>query len=98
MHMCLLATSFHLQFRRLAHAFSLMLSSIMGIALLVTSCLMVNIYIRYCDYLDDQSDYRYHNYNLPEDCGDDENHFIVLPLFGFSTMAAWVRHYYIVKA
>ena len=54
----------------------------MGIALLVTSSLMTNIYIKYCE-----SDLNYY-----EKCGDDEAHFLVLPVFGFFTMAAWVRY------
>ena len=58
-----------------------MLSFIMGIALLVTSSLMANIYVKYCD----QNYYR-------EKCGDDEAHFLILPVFGFFTMAAWVRY------
>ena len=83
-------TSFHLQFRRLAHVLSLMLSFIMGTALLVTSCLMVNMYIKYCDYLLDHNDQPYYP-NHYKKCGDDEAHFIILPVFGFFTMAAWVR-------
>ena len=96
--MCLLRTSLHLQFRRLAHAFSLMLSFIMGIALLVTSCLMVNIYIKYCEFLLDRPDYPHDYNNYPEKCGDDETYFIILPVFGFFTMAAWVRYCYCKKA
>ena len=71
-----------------------MLSSIMGIALLVTSSLMVNIYIKYCDFVLDRPEPPDHYDYYPEKCGDDENHFLVLPLFGFFTMAAWVRYYY----
>ena len=76
-----------------------MLSSIMGIALLVTSCLMFNIYIKYCNFLNDQSDPpdHYNYYDYPDSCGDDEAHFIVLPLLGFATMAAWVRYCYCEK-
>ena len=63
----------------------------MGIALLITSWLMVNLYTKYCDYLHyrDPQDQQYDDY--PEKCGENESHFIVLPFFGFSTMAAWVR-------
>ena len=65
----------------------------MGIALLITTCLMVNLYIKYCDFLNDRDpsdhdqDYDYY----PDKCGEDENHFIILPMFGFFTMLAWVR-------
>ena len=74
-----------------------MLSSIMGIALLVTSSLMANLYVKYCDSLQDywnthtlqpNPSYDY----FPEKCEENERHFLILPLFGFSTMAAWVRY------
>ena len=88
------------QFRRLAYGLSLFLSIIMGIMLLVTSSLMVDIYVKYCDDLEDGShhynNYYYyyyyrHNNNSPSSCGEDERPFVVLPVLGFCTMIIWVR-------
>ena len=60
----------------------------MGISLLVTSGWMVNLYVKYCDYIKD-----YHFDDLPPKCGHNENHFLILPLLGFITMLVWVRSY-----
>ena len=89
------------QLRRLAHGFSIFLSIIMGIMLLVTSSLMVDIYVKYCDNLEDESHhynnyyyyfyYRHNNNNSPSSCGEDERPFVVLPALGFCTMIIWVR-------
>ena len=79
--------NYNIQFRRLAHGLSLFFSIIMGIMLLVTSSLMANIYVKYCDYLEDQI----YDYDYPTKCGDDEKPFVVLPLFGYFTMIIWVR-------
>ena len=57
----------------------------MGFALLVTSSWMVNLYVRYCDYVKDN----YYGYK----CGHNEGHFLILPIFGFITMVTWVRGY-----
>ena len=78
------------QFRRLAHGLSLFLSIIMGIMLLVTSSLMVDIYVKYCDYVENHiNPYPYHLY--PSKCGHHETPFLVLPVFGYSTMVIWVK-------
>ena len=72
-----------------------MFSSIMAIALLMTSSLMIILYANYCDFLnryrpsDDLCADNYADY--PPNCGDNETHFLILPLFGFSAMVAWVR-------
>ena len=72
----------------------------MGILLLVTSSLMVDIYVKYCHYLEEQhpeydSYHRYyHHYNddySQPKCGDRERPFVVLPVFGYITMVTWVR-------
>ena len=55
----------------------------MAIYLLVTSALLANLYNKYCDYGD------YWSYEVIK-CGDDEKHFLVLPIFAFLTMAGWV--------
>ena len=71
-----------------------MFSFIMGTALLITSGLMINLYAKYCDYVNHQ-DPPDHDQHIDDysgnNCEEDENNFIVLPLFGFLTMAAWVR-------
>ena len=76
------------QFRRLAHGLCLFLSVIMGILLLVASHLMVDIYVKYCDYLEDSD---YDHYYYPSECGNHERTFLVLPVFGYLTMTIWVR-------
>ena len=75
----------NVQFRRLAHGLSLFFSIIMGIMLLVTSSLMANIYVKYCDFLKD------YDYDYSTKCGEDERPFVILPLFGYFTMIIWVR-------
>ena len=71
--------------------FSLVFSLIMGISLLVTSSWMVSLYVKYCDYI---KDYHYDYFDdFPPKCGHNENHFLILPLFGFITMLVWVRSY-----
>ena len=77
----------HMQFKQLAHVVSLLLSLVMGIMILLTSSLMVNLYTKYCDYIKDH----YDNYNYQAKCGKDENHFLILPVFGYFTLCAWVR-------
>ena len=84
------------QFRRMAHGLSLIFSIIMGIMLVVTSSLMVDIYVKFCDDLEDESHYhnRYYYYrhnNSPSSCGKDERPFVVLPALGFCVMIIWVR-------
>ena len=86
---------FNAQFRRLAHGLSLMFSFIMGVMLLVTSSMMANIYVKYCNYLKDHAyDYNPYYYSLPAECGEDEKHFVILPLFGYFAMIVWVRFIY----
>ena len=74
----------NLQFKMLALVFSLLLSIIMAIYLLVTSALLTNLYNKYCDY-------DYWPYEEVIECGDDEKRFLILPIFGFLTMAGWVN-------
>ena len=45
---------------------------------------MANLYTKYCDYLEDYYEYE-------KECGQDEKHFLILPLFGYFTLCAWVR-------
>ena len=59
----------------------------MGIIMLVTSSLMANLYNKFCDYFED--------YPIDLDlCGEDDDYrdFLVLPVFGYFTMLAWVRY------
>lgn len=78
------------QFRSLAHGLSLLFSIIMAIMLLVTSSLMANIYVKYCDYVKNNT--ALDNYGFPDKCGDNERHFLVLPLFGYFAMITWVKY------
>ena len=52
---------------------------------------MVKLHVKYCDYLEDQYNGFSPNYDYQAKCGKDENHFLILPLFGYFTMSAWVR-------
>ena len=69
-----------------------MLSLIMGVMFLITSSMMSDIYAKYCEdlkYMKDEDD----PYNLHDDqCGKDQRHFLILPIFGYFTMVAWVRY------
>ena len=47
---------------------------------LISAALLANLYTRYCD-------------DLPGDCDDTDEKFILLPIMGFLTMAAWVSSY-----
>ena len=72
-----------------------MLSLIMGVMFLITSSMMNDIYAKYCEYLKDMKDqddrYNFY-YNFHDDeCGKDHRHFLILPIFGYFTMVAWVR-------
>ena len=84
---------FALQFKKLAHLFSILVSVIMCIMLLVTSILMIRLYAIYCHHLKyiDPWDY---NVKYPRDCGPSESSFLILPMFGFFTMVVWVRYMY----
>ena len=53
--------------------------------LLVTSSLMVELYIKHCDGLKNG-----HSYYDGSQCGEAEAHFLILPVFGFFTMVVWV--------
>ena len=71
----------------------------MAIALLMTSSLMIILYTNYCDFLNQSDDVcegedLYGNYprNYPPECGDNEAHFLILPMFGFAAMVAWVSY------
>ena len=91
----LLLKFLYTQFRRLAHGFSLLVSIIMGIMLLLTSSLMANLYVEYCRYVKHHSYRHYYPYyenDYPLNCGHNEQHFLMLPLFGFITMVVWVRY------
>ena len=85
-----------MQFKRLAHGVSLLISLVMGIMLLVTSSKMANLYTKYCDkdynFVYNNNDFSspyHHNYQA--ECEQNENHFLILPLFGYFTLCAWVR-------
>ena len=66
-----------------------MLSLIMGIMFLITSSMMSNIYVKYCESLKDRDN----PYDYDDDqCGKLEKHFVILPVFGYFTMVAWVRY------
>ena len=69
---------YSMQFKRLAHLLSLLLSIMMTVYLLVTSSLLADLYSKYCD-------------QEFVECGYDERHFLTIPLFGFLTMIGWVR-------
>ena len=71
-----------LQFARLAHLLNLTWAIALAIFWLITSALLANLYSRYCDEDD-----------TGNDCGDTEEKFIVLPVFGYICMAAWVSWY-----
>ena len=81
------------QFRRMAHLLSLFFSIIMGIMLLVTSSLMVDIFVKYCNYLEGENHrYNPHYFYIPSsECDENVRPFVVLPLFGYFTMMIWVR-------
>ena len=51
--------------------------------------MMSNIYVKYCESLKDRDDpYDYYD----DQCGKLEKHFVILPVFGYFTMVAWVRY------
>ena len=66
-----------LQFARLAHLLNLTLAAVLAIYWLITSALLADLYNRYCE--------------TGIDCNETEEKFIVLPVFGFVCMGAWVR-------
>ena len=63
----------------------------MGMMLLVTSLLMADLYRKYCGYVKDH--HTDDPYELPAECGKHQRQFMILPLFGYSTMTVWVRSY-----
>ena len=69
-----------LQFARLAHLLSLLWAGALAVYWLITSAMLADLYERYCDRLEDS--------NL--ECGDTDEKFVVLPIFGFVCMGAWV--------
>ena len=85
---------FPLQFKKLAHRFSLLVSIIMCIMLLVTSILTIRLYAIYCHHLRSIDHYDYNNGKYPRNCGHNESSFLILPMFGFFTMVVWVRYMY----
>ena len=78
------------QFKRLALGFSLMLSLVMGLMFMITSSMMSSIYERFCSYIKDHNDY-YYGFDKHE-CEEPVKHFLILPILGYFTMLAWVRH------
>ena len=71
-----------------------MLSLIMGVMFLITSSMMSDIYVKYCESLKDP-DYPFNNYDDDDDddlCRKLDKHFLMLPIFGYFTMVAWVRY------
>ena len=69
-----------LQFKRLAHFLNLILGAVMAVYWLITSALLANLYSRFCDNREDGG----------EDCNENDERFILLPVFGFVCMCAWV--------
>ena len=57
----------------------------MGLMMLVTSSLMANLYNKFCDHV---KELPFGTDICAED--DDYNHFLVMPVFGYFTMLAWV--------
>ena len=69
-----------LQFARLAHLLTLLWAIALAVYWLITSAMLADLYERYCDRLEDNK----------LECGDTEEKFVVLPIFGFVCMGAWV--------
>jgi len=63
----------------MAHFLNLIWAAALAIYWLITSALLADLYSRYCD--EDETGIK---------CEDDEKKFIVLPVFGFICMSAWV--------
>ena len=70
-----------LQFKRLAHFLNLILGAVMAVYWLITSALLANLYSRFCDEREEVE---------REDCNENDQRFILLPVFGFICMCAWV--------
>ena len=69
------------QFARLGHFLTLLWAAVLAVYWLITSALLANLYERYCDRrLED----------VGSECGDNDEKFVVLPIFGFVCMGAWV--------
>jgi len=75
------------QFTRLAHLLTLSWAVALAVYWLIASALLADLYRRYCG--EDDGGF---------DCGNTEEKFFVLPLFGFICMAAWVsgRYMYVI--
>ena len=62
---------------RLFHFCTFVFSVALAVYWLISAALLANLYTRYCD-------------DLPGDCDDTDEKFILLPVMGFLAMAAWV--------
>lgn len=71
---------YFLQFARLAHLLTLLWAVVFAVYWLITSALLADLYERYCDNIEDAGG----------ECSDDDEKFIVIPVFGFVCMGAWV--------
>ena len=71
---------YFLQFARLAHLLTLLWAVAFALYWLITSALLADLYERYCDNIEDGGG----------ECSDDDEKFIVIPVFGFVCMGAWV--------
>ena len=75
------AIKYFLQFARLAHLLTLLWAVVFAVYWLITSALLADLYERYCDDIEDR---------LGGECSDNDEKFIVIPVFGFVCMGAWV--------
>ena len=68
-----------LQFKRLAHLLNLIWAVVLIIYWLITAALLGDLHSRYCD--EDETG---------NDCDETEDGFVILPIFAFVCMGAWV--------
>ena len=65
---------------RLFHFVTLTFSVVLAVYWLISAALLANLYVRYCDKVEDQGG----------ECDGTDEKFILLPVMGFLAMAAWV--------
>ena len=53
---------------------------------------MIILYANYCDFLNRSDRVCDSKVDYPPECGDNEAHFLILPMFGFAAMVAWVSY------